>query len=275
LVFILLPSFGEATVVRLITTQGPIDINLYDTQAPQTVDNFLNYVNRGDYDNTFFHRSVPGFIIQGGGFGIDETTGAINQVETDPAVVNEFSVDRSNLRGTIAMAKLSDAPDSATSQWFINLADNLFLNSSNGGFTVFGTVMGQGMDVVDALADLPVVNAGGTFSDLPLLSVPDSGQVSPADLVMISSFAILPTTEASTSDRLFNFLEASYPQFISPANAISATIEGYYYRYYPLTNSYIATRENQVYYLGPATGNTITPLGSFDVWYNQAVTAGY
>ncbi len=114
-----------------------MEIDLFEEETPETVANFLNYVNDGDYANTFIHRSVAGFVIQGGGFTFID--GERQSVPTDPPVVNEPGI--SNLRGTIAMAKLSGDPNSATSQWFINLADNAEnLDGQNGGFTVFGQV---------------------------------------------------------------------------------------------------------------------------------------
>jgi cyclophilin family peptidyl-prolyl cis-trans isomerase len=157
-----------ASSVTLQTALGEVEIDLFEVETPQTVANFLNYVNDGDYANTFIHRSVPGFVIQGGGFAFID--GAVEPVPTDPPVANEPGI--SNLRGTIAMAKLGDDPNSATSQWFINLGDNSEnLDAQNGGFTVFGQVT-KGMDVVDAIAALPVWDAGSSFSDLPLINYP-------------------------------------------------------------------------------------------------------
>jgi len=155
----------SATTVRMQTVLGDIDIELFDDTAPQNVANFLNYVNGDDYNGTFIHRAQPGFVVQGGGFIL--VNGAPTGIPLDPPVVNEFS--RSNLRGTVAMAKPAGNPDSATSQWFFNLADNsAILDDQNGGFTVFGQVIGNGMAVVDAIAALPRVNAGAPFDSLPV-----------------------------------------------------------------------------------------------------------
>ena len=162
------------------------NVVLFDQEeqgAPLTVENFLNYVEDGDYANTIIHRSVPGFIVQGGGFTVeglanvlDSPANAIGTISSDPPVVNEFSGDRSNLPGTIAMAKLGGDPDSATNQWFFNLADNSAnLDGQNGGFTVFGEVLGQSdFDSLDAIASAPIFDARGVFdqgafSDLPLI----------------------------------------------------------------------------------------------------------
>ena len=140
--------------VVLHTNQGDIDIALYAAETPITVDNFLNYVNDGDYDNAIFHRSVPGFVIQAGGFS---TTSEIfydsdySEIPTDDPIQNEPGI--SNVRGTVAMAKISGDPDSATSQFFVNLVDNSSsLDDLNGGFTVFGTV--ADMTASDAIAAL-------------------------------------------------------------------------------------------------------------------------
>ena len=150
------------TIVRMSTLLGDITIKLADEVAPATVANFLNYVDDGDYEESFFHRSVPGFIIQGGGF----LAPAGDPIDTDPPVVNEFNLP--NVTGTIAMAKLGGNPDSATNQWFFNLADNREnLDFQNGGFTVFGHVVG-GMSVINAIADLDILNYGGVFSDVPV-----------------------------------------------------------------------------------------------------------
>lgn len=167
------PTFPASAepLIRMQTVVGDFFIDLTPEAAPATVENFLDYVNAGAFDDLFFHRSVPGFIVQSGGFtwpaGTDTTFIAVPQ---NPPVVNEPNV--SNTRGTVAMAKLGGDPDSATSQWFVNLADNgANLDNQNGGFTVFGTVDEQGMAVVDAIAALPIVNGGGVFSELPVLEI--------------------------------------------------------------------------------------------------------
>lgn len=165
---------AEATIVRFSTTKGNIDVRLYDKATPLSVANFLNYATTQRFDNTFFHRSVPGFVIQGGGFRI--TTDIFNAVDlpADPPVQNEFGI--TNARGTLAYAKLGGNPNSATREWFFNLANNAGtppngLDYQNGGFTVFGRVLGNGMSVVDSIAALETVNAGGAFSNLPVNSL--------------------------------------------------------------------------------------------------------
>jgi cyclophilin family peptidyl-prolyl cis-trans isomerase len=133
--------------VALDTTKGKIVLELYPDKAPKTVDNFLKYVKAGHYDNTIFHRVIAGFMVQGGGFTAD-----MKQKATRPPIKNEADNGLTNDRGTVAMARTSD-PDSATSQFFINVVDNTFLNFSSRppGYAVFGKVI-EGMEVADAIA---------------------------------------------------------------------------------------------------------------------------
>jgi cyclophilin family peptidyl-prolyl cis-trans isomerase len=136
------------TLAQFRTTFGDIEVELYDQDKPATVQNFIRYVQSGRYTNEFSHRLVPGFVLQGGGFAVtnrDTTNWASIAVATYPPVTNEFSAGKfySNVFGTIAMAKTSD-PNSATSQFFFNLADNsasLDNTNNSGGFTVFGHVI--------------------------------------------------------------------------------------------------------------------------------------
>lgn len=277
------PLTSTATIIRLQTTLGVIDIKLHDETAPRTVANFFEYLKSNAYDRSFFHRTIPGFIIQGGGYVWNQTTNAANTIAKLSPVDNEFSVTRSNVRGTIAMAKLPDKPNSATSEWFINLADNSAdLNKQNEGFTVFGQVLGNGMQVADAIAALPRTNAGSVFSTLPIIGTIEDHKLQEKNLVIVSRITSNKNdTPENDSDRLFSYLEAFYSQYLSPANplgssqTISATFENYYYRYYPITQSYVGIANGEVYYLGPASGNQIISIGTFSDWFEQAVAAGY
>lgn len=181
-------------VVRFHTDLGEIDVVLLQDVAPATVANFLGYVNRKDYDNTFIHRSPPGFVIQGGGFRFIDNTAI--PVPQQPAVVNEFRV--SNTRGTLAMAKLGGDPNSATNQWFFNIGDNSAnLDNQNGGFTVFGRVLGSSsLANMDAINALPIINGGGVFNQLPLRNY-TSGPILDANLVHIISVSLFPVLEIS------------------------------------------------------------------------------
>jgi cyclophilin family peptidyl-prolyl cis-trans isomerase len=191
-------------LVRMTTVLGNIDIGLFAQQKPITVANFLKYLDQGRYfiddptthqlASSFVHRSIPTFIIQGGGFlgTVNAQNTAIQPTEvlTFPPIQNEPGI--SNGRGTITMAKLSNDPNSATSQWFINLSDNggppNNLDTQNGGFTVFGRVVGNGMTVADAIAAVPRYNfssANPNFSDLPLRNWNGTSAVKVQNLVSI------------------------------------------------------------------------------------------
>ncbi len=134
--------------VRLKTSAGDIVIELNAEKAPITVANFLKYVKAGHYDGTVFHRVIDGFMIQGGGFALED--GKLVEKETGEGIKNEGQNGLKNDKGTIAMARTND-PDSATAQFFINVGDNASLNfPSYGGYAVFGKVV-EGMDVVDKI----------------------------------------------------------------------------------------------------------------------------
>jgi cyclophilin family peptidyl-prolyl cis-trans isomerase len=274
----LAPLSAQATMVRLVTVLGPIDIELYDEGAPLTVANFLGYVGSGAYDSSFFHRSEPGFVIQGGGYRWIDQISTFQRIPAGPPVTNEFSPTRSNVRGTVAMAKLGGQPNSATTEWFVNLANNASnLDNQNGGFTVFGKVTAPGMAIVDRIAALRRVNyVGSPFSNLPVLNVPPSGPLLRAHYAMVNTAMVLPAIVAqSDSDRVFNYLEAVYPQYAAPASPASDTAIGYYYRYYSATNAYLGTADGQVYYLVPSISNEIQRLGSLAEWLAIAKAAGY
>jgi peptidyl-prolyl cis-trans isomerase A (cyclophilin A) len=218
------------TLVNINTVMGVIPVELFNVQvgaytaAPLTVANFLHHANHdpltsttyySSYDNTIFHRSAPGsvdpvthldptgqpgFVIQGGGYDYPNFT----KVTEGPMVANEYSVTRSNLRGTVAMAKLGTDPNSATNQFFINLSDNSGnLDNQNGGFTVFGHVLGSGMDVADAMAALPVYDGTGidsAFDNLPLRNTPPA-QAGPNNIVLINSIRVVDKlTYTATTD---------------------------------------------------------------------------
>jgi peptidyl-prolyl cis-trans isomerase A (cyclophilin A) len=150
------PSTLAGTIVRISTGIGDYSIELLDDSAPDTVQNFLNYVNRNAYNGTYIHRAVDNFVVQGGGFRFALFEGPID-VPSDPPIQNEFGA-----------AKLDGDPDSATNQWFVNVVDNsATLDTSNGGFTVFGVVLGDGMVTVDEIDALPVVALGAKAPNAP------------------------------------------------------------------------------------------------------------
>ena len=160
--------------VLLTTSAGNIELELNNQKAPVSVKNFVDYVNNGFYNNTTFHRVIPGFMIQGGGF-----TEQMQQKKPNPPIKNEADNGLRNTRGTIAMARTADK-DSATSQFFINVADNAFLDHGQRdfGYAVFGKVV-KGMDVVDKISQVQTHNVG------PYQNVPSTP-------VVILSAKVLP-----------------------------------------------------------------------------------
>lgn len=188
---------ANATIVEFQTVLGTFEVNLYDNGTPLTVANFLDYVQNGAYTDSILHRSVPGFVVQGGGFATDLNAN-ITPIAANPAVNNEPQF--SNVRGTIAMAKLDGNPNSATNQWFFNLGNNAAnLDSANGGFTVFGEVTGNGMAVVDAIAALPRFNLGGALAELPLQNNFPGGQPDNTHLIIITGITVTDTTVNSAA----------------------------------------------------------------------------
>lgn len=176
------PDETGAIAVQLDTSLGPIVIDLFPNTAPGTVQNFLDYMVAGDYDGVIFHRSAKDlggndFVIQGGGYR-EEPSGYAS-IPRSPSIVNEACL--SNLRGTVAMARLGGQPNSATSEFFINLSDsNVFLDGIDSGFTAFGRVAARSMEVADAIAALPVYDTlnylelpiNQIFRELPLQNLP-------------------------------------------------------------------------------------------------------
>ncbi|MBM4217805.1 MAG: peptidyl-prolyl cis-trans isomerase [Gammaproteobacteria bacterium] len=149
-------------MLKFKTRAGEFTVELYEKEAPESCANFLRYIDDGHFDGTLFHRVIPGFMIQGGGFAP-----GMDQKDTRSPILNEATNGLENLRGTLAMARTSDV-HSATSQFFINLVDNDFLNHQPGnyGYAVFGRVT-AGMDVVDAIAEVPTTRRHG-HGDVPV-----------------------------------------------------------------------------------------------------------
>ena len=164
--------------VEFKTSLGNFTVELYPDKAPKTVDNFLQYVRDGFYSGTVFHRVIKGFLVQGGIYDRE-----LKQRRVRPAIPDEADNGLSNLRGTIAAARAPEVPQSATSQFFINLVDNRrldFVSKQNGltwGYAVFGKVI-QGMDVIDKIAALPTIPLGPFSGDVPKpLVIIDSAEV--------------------------------------------------------------------------------------------------
>ena len=164
-------TLAADTFLTINTTYGAFQVELFNSVTPQTVSNFLHYVNTNAYTDSIFHRAVPGFVLQGGGYTTSSTAftnvSQFTPIATQGAIASEAGIP--NTAGTLAMA-LSSGPDTATDQWFINMVDNPSLDSSASGgpFTVFGKVIGNGMQVVNQMAGLPTQNQGGAFASLPV-----------------------------------------------------------------------------------------------------------
>ena len=189
------------SAVRVSTNLGNFDLILFNNATPGTVINFMSYVNSGKYNNVAFHRSIPGFVVQGGGFrGTGQST-QFTSIPPSPPILNEPGI--SNLRGTVAMAKIGGNPDSATNQFFVNTGNNASnLDNQNGGFTVFGRVAGNGMTVVDAINNLPratySLNLDGSlsatsFTDFPMNAATAPTVMDQSKLVTMLSVVPIPT----------------------------------------------------------------------------------
>jgi peptidyl-prolyl cis-trans isomerase A (cyclophilin A) len=214
--FMLSPFVANATVVEIRTYLGIIEVNLFDNTTPETVANFLSYANSGAYADNVVHRSVSNFVVQGGGFQYtgavalsDNNQFSLDAVQTGQTIVNEPKL--SNRRGTIAMAKLGGQPNSASSQWFINLSDNVSSLDANvqgsGGYTVFGQVLGDGMQVVDAIAALSILGGDQNFvfREIPLQNYTAEDLANRVDLtddnlVVISDIVVTDPTVVTNAN---------------------------------------------------------------------------
>lgn len=263
-------------LVRMHTSQGAIDVELYGADAAGTVNNFMSYLRSGAYTGVVFHRSVRNFVIQAG-LVAWPASGRLDFVKTAAPIANEYSASRPNVRGTIAMAKVGGDPNSATSQWFFNLADNTTTlgPKQNGGFTVFGRATPPSLAAIDRIAALPTTNGGGAFAELPVVNY-TSGQAQRPNMVLVERMEELPAKSSlGAGDRIFNYLEAAYPQYAPPGGATTGVALGYDYRHYAATGAYVGTKDGMLYYLVPAISPDIQPLGSVAEWLGIAQANGY
>jgi cyclophilin family peptidyl-prolyl cis-trans isomerase len=211
------------TLARIKTPLGEIDVELFDTAKPQTVQNFIQYVRSGAYKDLFIHRWEPGFVIQAGSFRTENRHSEEADFDLVPrsnAITNEFGVGQplSNTYGTIAMAREPGATNSARADWFINLGDNSFLDSVDGGFTVFGRVL-KGTNVLNRFNNVAETNGiymaavPGLFNRLPVLATPPTfNDLVYADITLLTArckFNELGQTEISWTsvDQLTNRVE--------------------------------------------------------------------
>ena len=204
-------DLDSESAVRIVTNLGTMDFILYDSATPQTVTNFLSYVNAAadNYNGAVFHRAIPGFVAQAGAFKVQSAPNNFSVTPTSPSPPNEPGI--ANVRGTVAMAKIGGNPNSATNQFFVNLGDNrgnLDRDSgspnANGGFTAFARVAGNGMTVADAIGNLPNatynVNLGGSPASMenwPLTSA--SASMDTTKVVSITSAAPVPVLSYSVT----------------------------------------------------------------------------
>ncbi len=199
-------------LVRVSTTYGDFTAELYQDRTPATVQNFLGYVDRGDYKRMVLHRVDKDFVIQAGSHqwkGDCVVSGVLPPacgpafIPTQPEIVNEPGV--SNVAGTLAMAKRDGFPNSATSQWFINLRDNAAtLDPQNGGFTAFGRVLGDGMDVATRINQLSVIPVSNAISQLPVRDFDFAASSAPSEknLVLMNVWRV---DRFSSSLHVFEF----------------------------------------------------------------------
>lgn len=198
---------AAATIVLVETNMGDFEINLFDQTTPETVANFLTYVRDGSYNNSIFHRSLKNFVIQGGGVRYSGNNAApFTDVPARSPVDNEPKL--SNVRGTVAMAKKPNNPNSATTHWYVNIRDNSAnLDRHDSGYTVFGVVTGTGMSIVDSINNLYV--PGGAFKEAPLRNYSatdwaNNVPVTAANLVTIERITVIndsPTTAANLNPK--------------------------------------------------------------------------
>ncbi len=201
-------------IAQIDTLAGKFNIELLASDAPLTVANFKAYIDAGRYENTIIHRSVPTFVIQGGGY---YSRLPIEHIPQFAAVANEFK--RSNIRGTVAMAKTDGNPNSATSEWFVNLADNSAnLNAQNGGFTVFARVLGTGMTVPDAIAKLPT-----TSDSYPLFNY-TAGPATADNLLTVRSIKVIPISPTATQAGVITYSATSSAPGVATATVAASTL---------------------------------------------------
>ncbi|MBY0420141.1 MAG: peptidylprolyl isomerase [Pararheinheimera sp.] len=193
---------AAATIVLVETNMGDFEINLFDQTTPKTVANFLTYVKDGSYNNSAFQRLEKDFIIQSGRRYTGNNSAPFIDIPQRAPVENEPKW--SNVRGTVAIAKKQDLPNSGTNQWFVNIKDNSSnLDRQNSGFTVFGVITGTGMSIVDSMNSLYVL--GGAFIEAPVRNytaadLANKVPVTAANIVTIERITVIndsPTTAAN------------------------------------------------------------------------------
>jgi peptidyl-prolyl cis-trans isomerase A (cyclophilin A) len=207
-------SLANATIVEFITSQGNIQVNLFDQTTPKTVDNFLQYIDENHYTNSVIHRVAPNFVVQGGGFKFSGNW-PLTPLTPNASVINEPIY--SNVKGTIAMAKRGGNINSATNQWFFNLQDNndpknsQNLDVQNGGFTAFGQIVGdESLKTLEKIAnlklcDIPKLGNIQAFDGLPMVNYSAEECASQSlpgleNFVVIEQITIIDSSEVTDAD---------------------------------------------------------------------------
>lgn len=224
---ILMTVAANATVVEFQTNFGDFDVELFDDEMPITVENFLTYVDAGDYDNTVLHRLIEDFILQGGGYTFEDT-GPFQAIAERPAIIHEHEL--ANLTGTISMARVGADLDSAVSQWFFNLTDNTFLDADGASYAAFGQVLEGGMDVVNVIGglnDRSYSGSAGTpsFANLPVHDFV-SGTITEDHVVYVHSITRkIASSNSSSVDSFSSESSSSVSSSVSSSSEISASSE--------------------------------------------------
>jgi cyclophilin family peptidyl-prolyl cis-trans isomerase len=256
-----------SSAVQVATTLGNMTFILFDTATPLTVANFMGYVNRGDYVDTVFHRSPPGFVLQGGGFRVQSAPNNFTRVTTQPAVTNEPGI--SNIRGTVALAKLGGNPNSGTNQFFVNLGNNgltgAALDSQNGGFTAFGRVTAPGMVIADLMAARPtgdynvnIDSVANAFDDFPI-----NDTIAPATMDVTK---VLKVTAVTSQPVLTHALQSN-----STPAVVTAAISGGNLNLTPVSvgTSTIVVRATDLEGLTRDHTLTVTVNGTYTSWATE------
>lgn len=241
-------GLSGGTLVQMVTDGGVIHLELFNQATPNTVANFLTYVNSGRYANGMIHRNVKNFVVQGGGFFIrvEGEQAFIDQVQTNAAITNEYQSSHPNVRGTISMARLGNQPNSATSQWFINMVDNTTVlgSGSSDGFpyTAFGKVVGRGMEAADRINQATNVNLseslGGTFGEVPVFGWDGRAPITLGNLILTPEVRVVTPYPVGENPGLLSFFASD----ITKPDRVDAVVAG-------------STLQLQV---NPGTADTIT-----------------
>jgi len=259
----------DGNTYEFSTTQGNLYVALRPDAAPKNVANFLRYVGNGTYSHTMIHRVVAGFVNQAGGY---KYNGKVTTTSpTFPPVVGEMKL--SNLRGTIAMARVGTDRNSATDQFFFNVKNNTALDTQDGGYTVFGRIVGvqgifgatqaRGLAVMDAINADPLYNEGSPFDSIPLLNYMPGNNVRPSNVVYVNAVTEVKPTTIAPGAPAFSIRSGAYkgPQTVR----LKASTPGATIYYYVLGSA----NPKPVKYTGPLTASKSQNIAAF------AVAPGY